>query len=160
MDINNDSINYRIVLYEPEIPQNTGNIGRLCVGSNSELHIIRPIRFLFTDKHLKRAGLDYWEHLKLYFYDSFEEFVSKYPDNTIYYCTTKSKNSYDKPIFKKGDIFVFGPESRGLPEDLLYKNYNNTIRIPMTENIRSINLANSVAIVLYEALRQINFTDC
>ena len=111
--------------------------------------------FLLSDKHLKRAGLDYWEKLSLHFYDSLEDLISAFPDNNIYLCTTKSNNVYSERKFKQGDILVFGPESRGIPETTLKKYWNQTITIPMTDNIRSINLSNSVAIILYEALRQI-----
>jgi len=148
-------MNFRIVLYQPEIPSNTGNIGRLCVGSNSELHIIKPMRFLITDKYLKRAGLDYWDKLNIFLYDGIDELFKKYPDNNFYFLTTKSKKIYYEKKFKKGDFFVFGPETRGLPEDLLNKSPENTLTIPMSDKIRSINLSNSVAIVLYEAWRQI-----
>jgi tRNA (cytidine/uridine-2'-O-)-methyltransferase len=148
---------FRVVLYQPEIPANTGNIGRLCVGCGAELHIIRPMRFFLDDKHLKRAGLDYWDKLHLFFHDSIEDLISKYPDNHIYFCTTKTKQIYTERTFKKGDLFVFGPESRGIPEDILLKYKDTNITIPMTGDIRSINLANSVSIVLYEAWRQIGF---
>ena len=148
-------MNFRIVLYQPEIPSDTGNIGRLCVGSDSELHIIKPMRFLITDKYLKRAGLDYWDKLNIFFYDSIDDLFKKYPDNNFYFLTTKSKNIYYKRKFEKGDFFVFGPETRGLPEDLLNKYSDNALTIPMSDKIRSINLSNSVAIVLYEAWRQI-----
>lgn len=148
---------FRIVLYQPEIPANTGNIGRLCVGCGAELHIIKPMRFILDDKHLKRAGLDYWDKLKLYMHDSLDDLVAKYPDNHIYFCTTKTNKKYTDRVFKRGDLFVFGPESRGIPEDILdhYQEWN--ITIPMTGDIRSINLANSVSIILYEAWRQLSF---
>ena len=157
MDKNNVEINFRIVLFEPEIPANTGNIGRLCVGSNSELHIIKPMRFFLNDKYLKRAGLDYWSKLKLKIWDSLEEFLNAYPNNNVYYCTTKTENKYTEKKLTKGDIFIFGPESRGIPENILKKNWENTITIPMSKQIRSINLSNSVAIILYEGWRQISF---
>ncbi len=150
-------ISFRIALFQPEIPANTGNIGRLCVGANAELHIIKPMRFLLSDKYLKRAGLDYWKDLSLYFHDSLEDLIETYPENNCYYCTTKSKNNFYQRKFKPGDIFVFGPETRGIPESVLKKNWNKTISIPMSNKIRSINLANSVAIVLYEGIRQIFF---
>jgi tRNA (cytidine/uridine-2'-O-)-methyltransferase len=148
---------FRIVLYQPEIPANTGNIGRLCVGSGAELHIIKPMRFFLDDKHLKRAGLDYWDKLKLYFHDSLDELIAKYPDNKIYYCTTKTHQLYTERTYQQGDLFVFGPESRGIPEEILEKYEENNITIPMTGDIRSINLANSVSIILYEAWRQAGF---
>ncbi|MCD4817670.1 MAG: tRNA (cytidine(34)-2'-O)-methyltransferase [Candidatus Cloacimonetes bacterium] len=157
MEKNDGKITFRIVLYQPEIPANTGNIGRLCVGSNAELHIIKPMRFFINDKYLKRAGLDYWDKLQVFYHDSLDELIKKYEDSNFYYCTTKTDNVYTKRKFKQGDFFVFGPESRGIPEEILKKNWQNTITIPMTSKIRSINLANSVAIVLFEGLRQIDF---
>ncbi len=152
-----EQISFRVVLYQPEIPANTGNIGRLCLGANAELHIIKPMRFFLNDKYLKRAGLDYWNSVKLFMHDSLEELINLYPDNQIFYCTTKSKNSYITPAYKKGDLFVFGPESRGIPEDILNANPEQCITIPMHSEIRSVNLSNSVSIILYEALRQIDF---
>ncbi|MBP7563319.1 MAG: tRNA (uridine(34)/cytosine(34)/5-carboxymethylaminomethyluridine(34)-2'-O)-methyltransferase TrmL [Candidatus Cloacimonetes bacterium] len=152
-----EQISFRVVLYQPEIPANTGNIGRLCLGANAELHIIKPMRFFLNDKYLKRAGLDYWDHVKLFMHDSLDELIAKYPENQVYYCTTKSKQSYSDFVYKKGDLFVFGPESRGIPESILGDNAEHCITIPMHHEIRSINLSNSVSIILYEALRQINF---
>jgi tRNA (cytidine/uridine-2'-O-)-methyltransferase len=159
MGIDHAEINcdFRIVLYQPEIPGNTGNIGRLCVGTNSELHIIKPMRFLLTDKYLKRAGLDYWSKLKLHIHENLDDFLAIYGKNNIYWCTTKTKRIYSEIEYKKSDIFIFGPESRGIPEDILHQNWSNTITIPMTEKIRSLNLSNSVSIILYEAKRQIGF---
>lgn len=148
---------FKIVLYQPEIPGNTGNIGRICVGANAELHIIKPMRFFINDKYVKRAGLDYWDKLDLHIHESLDELKKKYPQNNIFYLTTKSNNNYTDYKFKEGDIFVFGPESRGLPEDLLNENKASALTIPMTQDIRSINLSNSVAIVLYEAWRQLDF---
>jgi tRNA (cytidine/uridine-2'-O-)-methyltransferase len=149
-----DNILFRIVLYQPEIPANTGNIGRLCVGTGSELHIIKPMRFLINDKYLKRAGLDYWGDLEFFMHNNLDELNDLYPDTTMYFCTTKTTRSYTEPDYKAGDMFVFGPESRGIPEDILLKNCHRTITLPMTDKIRSINLSNSVAITLYEALRK------
>ncbi|MCF7919637.1 MAG: tRNA (cytidine(34)-2'-O)-methyltransferase [Candidatus Cloacimonetes bacterium] len=148
---------FKIVLYQPEIPANTGNIGRLCVGSGSELHLIKPMRFLLNDKYLKRAGLDYWSNLKLYIHSDLAELVELQQQNKIYYCTTKARHLYTEPVYKPGDAFVFGPESRGLPEELLLKNAADTVAIPMSAALRSLNLSNSVAILLYEALRQIHW---
>ncbi len=148
---------FHVVLFQPEMPANTGNVGRLCVGVNAKLHLIKPVRFLLTDKYVKRAGLDYWEKLDLEIHNNLEEFLLKFKKHNIYYCTTKAKNSYEKRDYRKGDVFIFGPESCGIPENILQKNSENTIRIPMSENIRSINLANSVSIILYEAWRQIKF---
>jgi len=152
-----NDINFHIILYQPEIPANTGNIGRICVGTNSMMHIIKPMRFLLTDKLVKRAGLDYWNKLEIRIHDNWEEFQKEFPINKIYYCTTKTDKKFTDVKFKKGDAFVFGPESRGIPEDILNKYKNQNITIPMTKEIRSINLSNSVAIVVYEAWRQIGF---
>ena len=148
---------FRICLYQPEMPSNTGNIGRLCVGSNAELHIIKPMRFMLTDKLVKRAGLDYWPKLDITLHDSFDDFLAKFPDNKIFYCTTKTDRKFTDVKYQRGDIFMFGPESRGIPEEILHKYRSQNITIPMSDNIRSINLANSVGIVLYEAWRQIDF---
>jgi tRNA (cytidine/uridine-2'-O-)-methyltransferase len=145
---------FKIVLYQPEIPANTGNIGRLCVGADCELHIIKPMRFMINDKNLKRAGLDYWQDLKFFLHDDLAELQAQFPQSNIYFCTTKTERKYTEPEYKDGDIFVFGPESRGIPEEILTNNHNKTITIPMSAKLRSINLSNSVAIVLYEALRQ------
>ncbi|MCF7911704.1 MAG: tRNA (cytidine(34)-2'-O)-methyltransferase [Candidatus Cloacimonetes bacterium] len=148
---------FKIVLYQPEIPANTGNIGRLCVGTDCELHIIKPMRFMINDKYLKRAGLDYWQNLKFFTHDNLAELQAKYPESRIYFCTTKTARKYTEPEYKAGDLFVFGPESQGIPEDILIKNKNQTITIPMSAKLRSVNLSNSVAIVLYEALRQVQW---
>lgn len=153
----NNSANFKVVLFEPEIPANTGNIGRLCVGMNAELHLIKPMRFLLTDKYLKRAGLDYWPKLTYRIHENLNAFLMENQNSRIFWCTTKSENLYSEVSYKQGDIFVFGPESRGIPEEILKKHWENTITIPMSENIRSINLANSVAIILYEAWRQTGF---
>ncbi len=150
---------FKIVLYQPEIPANTGNIGRLCVGSGAELHIIKPMRFILSDKHLKRAGLDYWDKLTLIMHDSYEDFISKYPDINIFYCTTKTDKLYTDVKFESEDALIFGPESRGIPEGILFAHKEMNITIPMTDNIRSINLANSVGIMLYEAWRQLGFSN-
>ena len=155
--ISNAGINFHIVLYQPEIPANTGNIGRLCVGTNSMLHIIKPMRFLLTDKHVKRAGLDYWDNLLLKIHDSLDDFLMEFPNSNIYFCTTKTESSYTDRKYKKGDVFIFGPESRGIPEDILNKYQKQNITVPMSSQIRSINLSNSVAIIIYEAWRQIGF---
>ena len=149
--------NFKVVLYQPEIPANTGNIGRLCVGLNAELHIIKPMRFLINNKNLKRAGLDYWDKLKVFYHNSLQEMKEKNPNVEFYYFTTKSNKIFYQNKFSVNSAFVFGPETRGLPEEILNANSNTALTIPMSENIRSINLSNSVAIVLYEALRQISF---
>ncbi len=148
---------FKVVLYQPEIPSNTGNIGRICVGADLELHIIKPMRFLLNDKLVKRAGLDYWHKLNLTIHDSLEDFLEMFPHINVYYCTTKTDQKYTNIHYKLGDAFIFGPESRGIPEEILFKNKNMNITIPMTSEIRSINLSNSVAIILFEALRQLDF---
>lgn len=157
VEMNDLDINFHVVLYQPEIPANTGNIGRLCVGANSMLHIIKPMRFLLTDKLVKRAGLDYWDKLKLKIHDSWEIFLAEFSNSNIYYCTTKTNKLFTDKKFLKGDVFIFGPESSGIPEEILNKFKENNITIPMSSEIRSINLSNSVAIVIYEAWRQIGF---
>ena len=157
VEMRSNEINFHVVLYQPEIPANTGNIGRLCVGTNSILHIIKPMRFLLTDKLVKRAGLDYWDKLTLKIHDSLDDFLLEFPDSNIYFCTTKTDRKFTEHKYKKGDVFIFGPESRGIPEDILRKYQKQNITIPMSSKIRSINLSNSVAIVIYEAWRQIGF---
>lgn len=157
MDTNNDRLNFHIVLYKPEIPANTGNIGRLCVGANAKLHIIKPMRFLLSDKQLARAGLDYWDKLNIELHDSIEQIYMTFNSKRIYLCSTKGNINYCDIDYDKGDVFIFGPESQGLPELLLSSNKEQVIKIPMSENIRSINLANSVSIILFEAWRQIGF---
>lgn len=150
-------MNINIVLVEPEIPQNTGNIVRTCAATGAVLHLVRPLGFEVTDKHLKRAGLDYWKLADINFYDSFEEVENKYPHSPFWYVSTKAAKSYCQAEFTDGCFLVFGKETKGLPESILGKNYDRSIRIPMRSDSRSLNLANSVAIVVYEALRQHNF---
>jgi tRNA (cytidine/uridine-2'-O-)-methyltransferase len=145
---------FNIVLYQPEIPANTGNIGRLCVGSGSLLHLVKPFRFLIDDKSLKRAGLDYWHELDITLHENISEVIKSVPREKLYFCTTKSTTSYLERDYQEGDYFVFGPESRGLPEEMLNEYPDRCITIPMSGKIRSINLSNSVAIILYEAIRQ------
>ena len=157
VEMSSSEINFHVVLYQPEIPANTGNIGRLCVGTNSMLHIIKPMRFLLTNKLVKRAGLDYWDKLLLKIHDSLEDFLTEFPNSNIYFCTTKTESNYTDRKYTKGDVFILGPESRGIPEDILRKYQKQNITIPMSSKIRSINLSNSVAIVIYEAWRQIGF---
>lgn len=147
-----------IVLVEPEIPQNTGNIARSCAATGTNLHMIRPLGFSVDDKHLKRAGLDYWDSVNIKYYDSFDELRTKYIDKNFYYATTKAINTYNDICYPEDCFLVFGKETAGLPEELLKKNKEWCIRIPMRDTIRSLNLSNSVAIVLYEALRQHNFS--
>ena len=148
-----------IVLHEPEIPENTGNIGRTCVATGSVLHLIKPLGFQIDDKHLKRAGLDYWPKLEYYIYENYEDFLSKHPGVKIYYATTKAHNKYTDVTFGPDDFIMFGKETAGIPEEILVDNEETCIRIPMVGDIRSLNLGNSVAIVLYEALRQNGFSE-
>jgi len=143
-----------IVLYEPEIPYNTGNIGRLCVGLNSKLHLIEPLGFKITDKMLKRAGLDYWDKLDLEIYSSLESFFEKNKNINFYFASTKAERSFYKAEFKKGDFLIFGKETGGLPDKFHTAYKNRGLTIPMSDKIRSINLCNSVAIFMYEAHRQ------
>ena len=146
-----------IVLVNPEIPQNTGNIARTCAATGAMLHLIKPLGFELSDKYLKRAGLDYWHMMTLEVHESWEDFLSAYPDAHFYYATTKAPRDYCGAQFMDGDFLVFGRETKGLPEELLARNYDKCIRIPMRSDARSLNLSNSVAIVLYEALRQQGF---
>ncbi len=146
-----------IVLYEPEIPANTGNIGRTCVATGTRLHLIEPLGFRLGEKELRRAGMDYWKDLDVTTYVDYEDFLRKNPGAKIYMATTKGPNLYTEARFEPDCYLMFGKESAGIPEELLYENQENAIRIPMREQIRSLNLSNSVAIVLYEALRQQNF---
>lgn len=153
-------MNMNIVLVEPEIPQNTGNIARSCVLTRSTLHLVKPLGFSVDDKHLKRAGLDYWPYLDIKYYDNLQQLYDTYPDARYFYSTTKARNIYTNIQFRQGDFLVFGKETAGLPRDLIQKNYEQCIRIPMVkESTRSLNLANSVNIVLFEALRQIGFPE-
>lgn len=150
---------FNIVLHEPEIPSNTGNIGRTCVATGTHLHLIRPLGFKIDDKKIKRSGMDYWKDLNLTIYDDWDDFLEKNPGARIFYATTKGRNVYSEVEFKDGDFLVFGKESAGIPEEILIKHPHEAIRIPMGRDIRSLNLSNSVAIVLYEALRQNNFME-
>ncbi len=146
-----------VVLHEPEIPQNTGNISRTCAATDSALHLIRPLGFEVNDKHLKRAGLDYWQYLDLTYYDGWSDFVCKNPDAEIYYFSTKAKRCYTDISYGENVFLVFGKETAGLPEDLLKANEEHCVRIPMYGDLRSLNLSNSVAIAVYEVLRQQGF---
>jgi len=151
-------MNLNIVLHEPEIPQNTGNIARTCVLTNSKLHLIKPLGFQLSDKYLKRAGLDYWKYLDISIYESFEELREKYKDSAFYYSTTKAEKLYTEAAYKKGDFIVFGKETKGLPDSIRDMEPDNLIRVPMVETTtRSLNLSNTVSIVAYEALRQLDF---
>lgn len=146
-----------IVLLEPEMPANTGNIGRTCVATGSRLHLIEPMGFSISDKMVKRAGLDYWDKLDVTTYINFEDFLEKNPNAKIYMATTKSKQTYTDVSYEEDCYIMFGKESAGIPEEILLENKENCIRIPMLPQIRSLNLSNSVSIVVYEALRQLEF---
>ena len=148
---------FNIVLVEPRIPQNTGNIARTCAATGSRLHIVRPTAFQITDKNLKRAGLDYWHLLNVAYYDNLDDFFEKTKGGRYFYATTKGRHIYSDAEFHDNDYILFGREDAGLPEELLYKNEEWCIRIPMIEEARSLNLSNSVAVVVYEALRQQGF---
>lgn len=148
-----------IVLHEPEIPQNTGNIARTCAATGAALHIIKPMGFTIDDKKLKRAGLDYWDKLDITYYENYEDFLSKRPDaaGNIFYFTTKAPRCYTEINYPDNVYIMFGKETKGLPEDLLYENKDSCVRIPMRDTLRSLNLSNSVAIAVYEILRGWNF---
>lgn len=146
-----------IVLHEPEIPGNTGNIGRTCVATGVKLHLIEPLGFQIDEKHLKRAGMDYWDKLDVTIYDDFNDFLAKNPGARIYMATTKSKQKYTDVNYEEDCFIMFGKESGGIPEEILLDYKDTAVRIPMYPEIRSLNLSNSVAIVLYEALRQHDF---
>ena len=145
---------FHVVLVEPEIPQNAGNIARTCAATGSHLHMIRPLGFEVSDKYLKRAGLDYWHLVDVSYYDSFDELVEKYPSSRFFFFTTKGRARHSDAAFQDGDFLVFGKETKGLPEELLLKHKGECLRIPMFSQARSLNLSNSVAVALYEALRQ------
>lgn len=148
---------FHIVLVEPEIPQNAGNIARTCAATGTHLHMVRPLGFEVTDKYLKRAGLDYWHLVEISYYDSFDELQEKYPDSRFFYFTTKGRRRHSDVAFRDGDFLVFGKETKGLPEELLLQNEATCLRIPMYSQARSLNLGNSAAIALYEALRQTDY---
>ena len=146
-----------LVLVEPEIPQNTGNIARTCAATGCKLHIVKPMGFTIDDKKLKRAGLDYWHLLGIRYYENIDDFFDKNKGGRFFYSTTKGINTYSEVSYKDGDFILFGKETKGLPEELLVKNKESCIRIPMIDEARSLNLSNAVAIVAYEALRQTGF---
>lgn len=148
-----------IVLHNPEIPQNTGNIARTCAVTGASLHIIKPMGFAIDDKKLKHAGLDYWYQLDITYYDSIEEFYEKNGYPTVYYFSTKAPKRYTDVDYPENAYICFGAESRGIPEDILEKNLSTCVRLPMRENLRSLNLSNAVAIAVYEVLRQRDFAD-
>jgi tRNA (cytidine/uridine-2'-O-)-methyltransferase len=146
-----------IVLLEPEIPANTGNIGRTCVATGTTLHLIEPLGFQLTEKNIKRAGMDYWKDLDVKRYINYEDFLEKNGHPKIYMATTKARRDYTQVTYDKDAFIMFGKESAGIPEEILVENEDTCVRIPMLPDIRSLNLSNSVAIVLYEALRQQGF---
>jgi tRNA (cytidine/uridine-2'-O-)-methyltransferase len=148
-----------VVLLEPEMPANTGNIGRTCVATGTRLHLIKPLGFEISDKMLKRAGLDYWQYLDVQIYEDFQDFLDKNPDckGKLYMATTKAKKVYSEMAYEPDSYLMFGKESAGIPEEILVAYEDYCARIPMLQDIRSLNLSNSVAIVLYEALRQQQF---
>ena len=150
---------FNIVLYQPEIPQNTGNIARTCAVTGAHLHIIKPMGFSVDDRYLRRAGLDYWDKLDLTYYENLDDFFTKTVGAKLYFSTTKAQQNYCDVAFGDGDFIMFGRESAGIPDEVLRQNLSHCIRIPMRGTLRSLNLSNSVAIVLYEAMRQTEFQD-
>lgn len=148
-----------IVLVEPEIPQNTGNIARTCSVTGARLHLVRPLGFDITDKQLKRAGMDYWYDVDVTYYDNLQDFLDKHKDDELFFLSTKSKQNHTEIKYPEDAYLLFGKESKGLPEWLLLDNMDRCVRIPMRENIRSLNLSNSVAIAAYEYYRQRDFKD-
>ncbi|MBD8070614.1 tRNA (uridine(34)/cytosine(34)/5-carboxymethylaminomethyluridine(34)-2'-O)-methyltransferase TrmL [Bacillus sp. PS06] len=155
-------VGLNVVLYQPEIPANTGNIARSCAATNTTLHLIRPLGFSTDDKMLKRAGLDYWQYVNVQYYDSLEELFEKNSQGEFYYITKfgqKTHSSFDYSNVEKDHFFVFGRETNGLPKELIEKNMDRCLRLPMTENVRSLNVSNTAAILIYEALRQQNYPE-
>ena len=148
---------FHIVLVEPEIPQNTGNIVRTCAATGCRLHLVRPLGFEVSDKYLKRAGLDYWHFVDISYYDSIEELLKKYAGSRFFFFSTKAAKTHSEVAYREGDFLVFGKETKGLPEPLLHAHYDQCVRIPMIGEIRSLNLSNSVAIAVYEGWRQLGF---
>ncbi len=150
---------FSVVLVEPEIPQNTGNISRTCACTGAALHLVKPLGFVLDDSKLKRAGLDYWGELDLHIHESLDDFLIYAKDKPLYFASTKAAHTYDEIQYPDDAFLVFGKETKGLPEQLLFDNYERSVRIPMRTSMRSLNLSNSVAIILYEALRQKSFFD-
>lgn len=149
--------NINIVLVEPEIPQNTGNIARTCAATGASLHLVKPMGFTPDDKKLKRAGLDYWHELDITYYENLDEFLSLHKNDNLYYFSTKAPRAYTEVNYPEKVFLVFGKETKGLPEELLKKNPETTVRIPMRDKLRSLNLSNSAAIAVYEVFRQRDF---
>ncbi len=149
--------NINIVLVEPEIPQNTGNIARTCAATGAALHLVKPLGFTIDDRKLKRAGLDYWDKLDITYYENLDDFFSRNPDADFFCFTTKAKHCYADIEYPNRVFLMFGKETKGLPEDLLYSNPERCVRIPMRDSLRSLNLSNSAAIAVYEVLRQHGF---
>lgn len=147
-----------VVLVEPEIPQNTGNIARTCAATGTPLHLVGPLGFSLSDRYLRRAGLDYWPHVDLHVYGSLEELGKAFPNHRFYLFTTKGHQLYHQVRYRPGDLLIFGSETRGLPQDLLERCPEACVRVPMRDQVRSLNLSNTVALVLYEALRQMDFS--
>ena len=148
---------FNIVLVEPQIPQNTGNISRTCAVTGCSLHLVEPLGFKIDDKKLKRAGLDYWSELDIHYYSSFEELEKKYPNSRFFLFSTHAERNYAEVRYRQGDFLVFGKETAGLGEELLKRRNEDAVRIPMRKTLRSLNLSNSAAIAVYEALRQNGF---
>lgn len=148
-----------IVLIEPEIPGNTGNIARLCAATGIELHLVKPLGFSIDDKHLKRAGLDYWRLVRVHVHENFAEVKAMYPEHKFHYCSTKAPRAHSEASFGMEDMLVFGKETAGIPEDILKENWERCIRIPMVEGARSLNLSNAAAVVAYEAMRQLDYAN-
>ncbi len=149
-----------VVLYQPEIPANTGNVARTCAATNTTLHLVRPLGFSTDDKMLKRAGLDYWQYVNVVYHDSLEEIFEKYPEAAFYFITKfgqKPHTTFDYSSLEDDHFFVFGRETNGLPKHIIEENMERCLRLPMTENVRSLNLSNTAAILIYEALRQQNY---
>jgi len=144
-----------IALYRPEIPGNTGNIARLCAATGTELHLVKPLGFSLSDRYLKRAGLDYWPHVRLHTHDMLEEIYVQYPGSNFYYFSTKASRLFTTASYKEEDFLVFGPETRGLPESVLAQNPDRNLLIPMDGPVRSLNLSTAAGVALYEALRQV-----
>lgn len=154
------NLGFHIVLYQPEIPYNTGNIARTCAATQTKLHIIRPMGFSTDDKMLKRAGCDYWHAVEIHYYDSLDELFERYPGHRFFFVETKGKLNYTEVKYQDGDFFVFGRETSGIPKSILEQHEDFWVKIPMsTKHVRSLNVSNTAAIMIYEALRQVGFPD-